>query len=206
VICSTLLTAKVQSHQTGNNGAETALAGWGARIRTSASRAVAHMLTATTTADSQAHYALAPDLVAAPRQNNRHLPRPKTASSDTARRSDASVQDRRRSPTSSAAARRDAPDATASIRAPASHQNKTSASPRPPKENQCPTDSPSFAGLWENCKDPTTNEWGYVPLRFYDQAPNEVVASLHKCSGLLGAFTQALLHVQELTRRRSSSR
>jgi hypothetical protein len=34
------------------------------------------MLTATTTADSQAHYALAPDLVAAPRQNNRHLPRP----------------------------------------------------------------------------------------------------------------------------------
>jgi hypothetical protein len=29
---------------------------------------VAHMLTATTTADSQAHYALAPDLVAAPRQ------------------------------------------------------------------------------------------------------------------------------------------
>jgi hypothetical protein len=37
---------------------------------------VAHMLTATTTADSQAHYTLAPDLVAAPRQNNRHLPRP----------------------------------------------------------------------------------------------------------------------------------
>jgi len=35
------------------------------------------MLTATTTiADSQAHYALAPDLVAAPRQNYRHLPRP----------------------------------------------------------------------------------------------------------------------------------
>src|SRR6266849_7004221 len=37
---------------------------------------VAHMLTATTTADSQAYDALAPDLVAAPRQNNRHLPRP----------------------------------------------------------------------------------------------------------------------------------
>jgi hypothetical protein len=38
---------------------------------------VAHMLTATTTtAHSQAHCALAPDLVAAPRQNNRHLPRP----------------------------------------------------------------------------------------------------------------------------------
>src|SRR5712672_3918584 len=34
------------------------------------------MLRATTTADSQAHYALAPDLVAAPRQNNRRLPRP----------------------------------------------------------------------------------------------------------------------------------
>ena len=36
-----------------------------------------HMLTATTTtADSQAYYALAPDPVAAPRQNNRHLPHP----------------------------------------------------------------------------------------------------------------------------------
>jgi hypothetical protein len=34
-ICSTLLTAKIQSHQTGNNGAKTALAGWGGRIRTS---------------------------------------------------------------------------------------------------------------------------------------------------------------------------
>jgi len=33
-ICSTLLTAKSQLHQTGNNGAKTALAGWGARIRT----------------------------------------------------------------------------------------------------------------------------------------------------------------------------
>jgi hypothetical protein len=53
---------------------------------------------------------------------------------------------------------------------------------------------------------PPDKRMGYVPLRFYDQAPNEVVASLHKCSGLLGASTQALLHVQELTRRRSSSR